>query len=101
MKVNSKRARNTRSSQWVDPKQKPVIVDCQPLNRFVDVTNLPLAKMEFAHELKEKKDGLHVTHRVTISGPLSFLFAQVIGKDTARDLPETMGRLVNLAKESK
>jgi len=83
------------------PQAKSVITDCQPLKRFADVTKLPLAKMEFVHELKQEEDGLHVTHRVTISGPLSFLFAQVIGKDTARDLPETMGNLVSIAKESK
>jgi hypothetical protein len=81
------------------PVAKAIITDCQPLKRFADVTKLPLAKMEFIHELKDEKDGLHVTHRVTISGPLSFLFAQVIGKDTARDLPETMGRLIQQAKE--
>lgn len=83
------------------PEAKALMLYCQPLKGFTDVTNLPLAKMEFAHELSEEKDGLHVTHRVTISGPLSFLFAQVIGKDTARDLPETMGRLISLAKEVK
>ncbi|MCA9935450.1 MAG: SRPBCC family protein [Ardenticatenaceae bacterium] len=82
------------------PKVKAIITECQPFKRFVDVTNLPLAKMAFAHELVEEKDGLHVTHRVTITGPLSFLFAQLIGKDTARDLPETMGRLARMAKES-
>jgi hypothetical protein len=83
------------------PEAKAVITDCQPLKRFADVTKLPLANMEFVHELAEMADGLHVTHRVTISGPLSFLFAQVIGKDTARDLPETIGNLVRVAKESK
>ncbi len=83
------------------PEAKAVITDCQPLKRFADVSKLPLAKMEFIHELAEEKDGLHVTHRVIISGPLGFLFAQVIGKDTERDLPETMGRLVSVAKESK
>ncbi|MFN8413399.1 MAG: hypothetical protein U0Z26_19470 [Anaerolineales bacterium] len=63
LKAISKWVRNTRSSQWVGSEAKAVIVDCQPLSRFVDVTGLPLAKMEFAHELKEEKDGLYVTHR--------------------------------------
>ncbi|MCL4531166.1 MAG: SRPBCC family protein [Chloroflexi bacterium] len=81
------------------PEAKAMIMDCQPLKRFADITKPPLAKMEFIHELAEKADGLHVTHRVIISGPLSFLFAQVIGKDTARDLPETMGNLLHVAKE--
>ena len=81
------------------PEVKAVITDCQPLSRFTDITKLPLAKMEFIHELVEEKDGLHVTHRVNITGLLSFLFEQIIGKDTARDLPDTMGNIVRLAKE--
>jgi hypothetical protein len=83
------------------PEAKSVITDCQPLKRFADITKLPLAKMEFIHELAEEKDGLHVTHRVIISGPLVFFFAQVIGKDTERDLPETIGNLVRVAMKSK
>jgi hypothetical protein len=83
------------------PEARAVITDCQPLVRFADVTRLPLAKMEFIHELAERADGVHVTHRVNISGPLGFLFVQVIGKDTARDLPETIENLVRVAKESK
>jgi len=80
---------------------KSVITECQPSKRFADVTKLPLAQMEFIHELTEKQDGLHVTHRVNISGPLSFFFANVIGKDTEKSLPETMGNLARIAKESK
>ena len=83
------------------PEAKAVITDCQPLKRFADSTALPLAKMDFVHELHAEQDGLHVTQRVTISGALGFFFAQVIGKDTARDLPETLGNLVRVAKELK
>ncbi len=83
------------------PEVRAVITDCQPLQRFADVTRLPLANMEFSHELSEAADGLHVTHRVTISGPLGFVFAQIIGKDTARDFPQTIARLVQVAKEAK
>jgi len=83
------------------PEAKAEIIDCQPFKRFADITRLPLAKMEFAHELAEEKDGLHVTHRVTISGPLGFFFARVIGRDTARDLPETIARLISAAEESR
>jgi hypothetical protein len=83
------------------PEAKAVITDCQPLIGFSDVTQLPLAKMEFIHELAEQADGVHVTHRVNISGLLGFFFVQMIGKDTARDLPETMGNLLRVAKELK
>ncbi len=83
------------------PEAKTLIIDCQPLKSFADVTKLPMAQMEFAHELKEESDGLHVTHRVTITGLLGFFFVQVIGKDTARDFPKTIGNLVRVSKESK
>jgi hypothetical protein len=80
---------------------KAIITECQPLQRFSDVTSLPLAKLEFSHELKNEKDGLHVTHRIIITGALGFFFVQVIGKDTVRDFPKTIGNLVRVAKESQ
>lgn len=80
------------------PEAKAIITDCQPLRSFADITSLPLAKMEFAHELKEEQDGLHVTHRITITGLLGFLFVQVIGKDTVRDFPKTIASLIRVAK---
>ena len=83
------------------PKVKSTIMDCEPLKRFTAVTHFPFAKMEFVHELREDKDGLHITHRVVISGFLSFLFAQVIGKNTARDFPKTLGNLAQVAKASQ
>ncbi len=83
------------------PEVKSTITECQPLKRFADVTKLPLALMEFVHELNEKQDGLHITHRVIITGPLGFFFANVIGKDTEKSLPDTMSNLIQLAKESK
>lgn len=80
---------------------KSTIISCEPLKRFSNVTKLPLAKLEFVHELRDEKEGLHVTHRLMISGLLGFFFAQIIGKDTARDFPKTIGNLVRVAKESK
>jgi hypothetical protein len=80
---------------------RSTIVTCEPLKGFSDVSRLPLAELEFVHELSEEKDGLHITHRVMISGPLGFFFVQVIGKDTVRDFPKTIGNLVRVAKELK
>ncbi|MCC7117190.1 MAG: hypothetical protein IT310_01590 [Anaerolineales bacterium] len=77
------------------------IVNCEPLKQFSCTTQLPLAKLEFIHELREEQAGLHVTHRLLISGFLGFFFAQIIGKGTARDFPKTIGNLIRTAKESK
>lgn len=74
------------------------ITACEPLTRFADVSDLPLARLEFVHELHERPDGVHLTHRINITGPLTFLFAQVIGKSTAKEFPTTLANLVRVAK---
>ena len=62
------------------------------------MTSLPLAKMEFVHEMIDAAGGVQLTHRVNISGPLSFVWARIIGKKTVRGLPPAMNNLVRLAK---
>ena len=80
------------------PAVAGVVTDCQPNRSFADVTSLPLAKMEFVHELVDVAGGVQLTHGVNISGPLSFVWARVIGKKTVAGLPSAMNNLVRLAK---
>ena len=81
------------------PEVKSRITDCQYLSRFADVSSLPLAKMEFEHEMLEVPGGVKITHRIRISGLTSFLFARVIGEKNAIGLPESMEKLARRAKE--
>ena len=64
---------------------------------FTDVTRLPLARLVFGHRIEATATGSRLTHTVTISGPLSPLFARVIGTGLARDLPRAMHALARLA----
>lgn len=65
---------------------------------FSDVSYLPLAKMHFAHRIEPADDGTRFTHHVTISGPLSPLFARVIGRKVAKGMPTAMRKLGQLAE---
>jgi hypothetical protein len=54
--------------------------------------------MEFVHKMIDVPGGVRLTHGVNISGPLSFVWARIIGKKMVASLPPSMNNLVRLAK---
>jgi polyketide cyclase/dehydrase/lipid transport protein len=83
------------------PKTKFRVLEVSEPRGFTDVSSLPLAKMYFQHEIEPGTDGTRFTHRITISGPLSPLFARVIGKKIAASLPGAMRELGELAAQPR
>jgi hypothetical protein len=67
---------------------------------FTDVTRLPLARLTFTHLIEPTPAGSRFTHRATISGPLSPLFARLVGRGIAAGLPTAMRRLARLAERT-
>ncbi|MBA3369429.1 MAG: SRPBCC family protein [Geodermatophilaceae bacterium] len=67
---------------------------------FTDVSRLPFARMTFAHLIEAIPGGSRFLHRVTITGPLSPLFARVIGTKVAHGLPVAMQALARLAESN-
>lgn len=65
---------------------------------FTDVSRLPLARLTFSHLIEQTATGSRFSHRVSISGPLSPVFARVIGKRIAAGLPGAMRELARLAE---
>jgi len=82
------------------PKTKFRLLEVTDRRSFTDVSFLPLAKMHFSHKIDPAAGGASITHTVKISGPLSPLFARVIGKKIAAELPRAMRRLGTLATEA-
>lgn len=81
------------------PRTPFTVTEVDPGRRMTDVSRLPLARLTFEHTIAPTpQGGATLTHHVTITGPLKALFARLIGRDIAADLPETMGRLVALAE---
>lgn len=65
---------------------------------FTDVSRLPLARLTFSHRIEPTGEGCRFTHRVVIRGMLSPLFALVIGRNVAAELPSSMRALARLAE---
>ena len=65
---------------------------------FTDVSRLPLARLTFSHLIEPIPTGSRFTHRIEITGPLSPLFARVIGSNIAASLPTAMKQLARLAE---
>lgn len=82
------------------PKAKAVLTDVRPGEGFSDRTRLPLANLGFSHEVERVGEGTtRITHRIEISGPLSFLFARLMGTNMEKGLPEAVRNLARLAEE--
>jgi len=65
---------------------------------FTVKSKLPLGRMYMVHEMKEDEDTLSLTHSIIFKGPLSFLYARVIGKRLNKELPNTMHHLIDAAE---
>jgi hypothetical protein len=79
------------------PSLASTIVQCQPLQGFTNEAKLPFGRIVFAHELREAADEVTITHRVSITGLLTPLYARLIGKPTLAQLPAILEQLGELA----
>jgi hypothetical protein len=82
------------------PRTKFRMVEVTEKVSFTDVTRLPLAKMRFDHWIEPGTDETTFIHRVTITGPLTPLFARVIGRKVADELPAAMRTLAARAEQA-
>lgn len=80
------------------PATSFVFTEVSPGVGFTDVSRLPLARLTFAHTVEPTSTGSSFTHRVTIHGPLAWVFARVIGRSVVAGLPTAMQTLARLAE---
>lgn len=80
------------------PKAKTKIIELTPLRSFSDQTDLPLAKLRFDHRMDEIDGSLQITHKISVSGPLGFLFSKILGKNLKRGLERALPKLIELAE---
>jgi hypothetical protein len=81
----------------ITPKQGPTmtirLTAVVPNRSFDAEARLPGCTMRFEHWLEPVGNDTRVTHRVTFSGPSSFLFRALIGPSLRRGIPGTMAGL--------
>ena len=77
------------------------LVHVVPNRAFTVECRIPMFRMVFEHELDVVGDGTRVTHRVTFSGPLTFLLGRMVGATVRRGLPITLASLKRLAESRR
>lgn len=69
------------------------ITEVAPGRAFTTVSRLPLGRLAIEHEVHENDRGTDFIHRVTITGPLSGLYARILGPGLMKGLPVAMQAL--------
>jgi polyketide cyclase/dehydrase/lipid transport protein len=83
------------------PKGKFELIAVEPEQRFASKSKLPGGTLVFEHVLEPTDGGTRITHRVTLDGPLTFLWSPLIGHIIKRGMPEGVERLAELAVEKE
>ncbi len=82
------------------PKTKFEMIECTIFKSFTDRSFLPLCKMDFIHTITEAKGGLEITHKVVMTGFMTFLFSKLIGNKVKVGLPIAVDKLIELAEKN-
>jgi hypothetical protein len=82
------------------PKVKATIIQIDPAKRFVDVSRLPAAKLNFDHSLTTNDGQTIISITISISGPLSIVWAKILGKNMQSDLENSTANLIKKAELS-
>ena len=80
------------------PKTKFTMTECELLKSFTERTFLPLCRLDFVHIITEVPDGLEITHKIVITGPLTFIFSKLVGKNIEKGLPKAIEKLIEIAE---
>lgn len=70
----------------------------EPMKFFVDEARLPLTRIIVSHSMRRLEGKTHVTHRIEMTGMLSWLFAFLIGRNMKKNLPHEMQAMVKKAE---
>jgi xanthine/uracil permease len=62
---------------------------------------LPLCKIDLIHTITNTETGLLITHKIVMTGLMTFLFAKVIGSKISASLPESVENLIKLAETNE
>ena len=80
------------------PSVNTTLTKVERLNMFLVESKLPLTKTIVSHYLTEDRGKTLVTHKVEMTGLLSFLFSFLIGRKMQKNLPQEMIAMVKKAE---
>lgn len=78
---------------------KIVLTEINDGHHFTDCTSFFGAKMYDTHGIEETAEGLKLTNRLVVSGPLKWLWIKLVAQNVADTVPQKMERLVKFARD--
>jgi hypothetical protein len=83
--------------QGVSPV-KIILTEVNPYHSFTDCTEFFGAKMYDTHAMEETPEGLVISHKVVVTGPLGWIWVKLVAQGVAADVPHEVDALVDLAR---
>jgi hypothetical protein len=77
---------------------KIVLTEINEGYSFTDCTSFFGAKMVDTHAMEETADGLKLTNKLVVTGPLKWLWIKLVAQNVADTIPEETENLVKLAR---
>lgn len=85
------------------PKGGPAVrielTEIIPGQEFTDCTKFFGAKMYDTHKIEESENGLRLSNKLIVTGPLKWLWIKLVANNVAASVPDEMDALVNLARK--
>lgn len=82
------------------PAVKITLTEIIEGKEFTDCTQFFGAKMYDTHKMEETREGLRLSNKLVVTGPLKWLWIKLVAKKVADSVPEEMDALVNLLRKS-
>ena len=79
---------------------KIVLTEIVDGHYFTDCTSFFGAKMYDTHAMIDTPDGLKLTNKLIVTGPLKWLWIKLVAQNVADTVPEEMESLIQLARGS-
>jgi len=83
------------------PKVEITLTEVEENKKFVNYCSFFGAKMYDAHYLEETQEGVSVTHILSVTGPLAFLWVRLVAKKLFAEIPSQTDNLVELARSRR
>ncbi len=80
------------------PKVRFTITTLQPDCEYTDTSRFLGARLVFQHLAEWRDDHTELQARVTIDGPLAWLWSRILGDGFATSVPQALARLVSLVE---
>ncbi len=80
------------------PAVKIILTEIDQGKCFTDCTKFFGAKMYDTHTMEETPEGLLLSHKMVVTGPLKWLWIKLVAQNVFNDIPEVIETLMKLAR---